>query len=92
VVEASSGKQALAAIREALFELVILDLEMPDVDGFEFLKVARADLPDLKILVVSGYLTGPMLEAAKLCGAAATLEKQSAPHSLLITVCEVLRS
>ena len=92
VVAAGSGRRALAAVRQAAFDLIVLDLRMPDVDGFEFLKIVRADLPNLKVLVVSGFLTGPMLEAAKLCGASATLDKPCAPNSLLTAVRGVLRS
>ena len=37
VTEATDGKNALAAIEENDFDLIVLDLAMPDMDGFEFL-------------------------------------------------------
>ena len=37
VSEATNGKSALAAIEETDFDLIVLDLAMPDMDGFEFL-------------------------------------------------------
>ena len=90
VSEATNGKNALAAIEETEFDLIVLDLSMPDTDGFEFLKGVRAKSPKPKILVISGFLGGTMLAAAKLFGAAATLAKPFSPDSLLLVVSEVL--
>ena len=92
VTEATNGKNALAAIEEADFDLIVLDLAMPDMDGFEFLKTVRVKSPKLKIVVISGFLGGTMLRAAKLFGAAATLAKPFSPDSLLLVVSEVLAS
>ena len=88
--EASNGKEALAAIETTVFDLIVLDLSMPDMDGFEFLKAAHTELPRLKIVVISGFLGGTMLTAARLFGAAATLAKPFSPDSLLSVVRELL--
>ena len=90
VREAGNGQRALGAIQETTFDLIVLDLSMPDMDGFEFLKVVRAIVPKLKIVVISGFLGGTMLTAAKLFGAAATLAKPFSSDSLLSAVDEVL--
>jgi len=90
VTEARNGREALRALSDQFFELMILDLSMPDMDGFEVLKLARTELPNLKVLVMSGFMHGALLEAATLCGAAAVLEKPLSPDSLLTTVCKVL--
>ena len=92
VTEATNGKNALAAIEETDFDLIVLDLAMPDIDGFEFLKAVRAKSPKLKIVVISGFLGGTMLRAAKLFGAAATLAKPFSPDSLLLVVDGVLET
>jgi DNA-binding NtrC family response regulator len=88
--EASNGAEALEAIAETSFDLIVLDLSMPDMDGFEFLKAVRVKSPKLKIVVISGFMGGTMLMAAKLFGAAATLAKPFSPDSLLSVVFEVL--
>jgi CheY-like chemotaxis protein len=90
VAEASNGKEAVAAIQKTSFDLIVLDLSMPDMDGFEFLKAVREKSPKLKIIVISGFLGGAMLTAAKLFGAAATLAKPFSPEALLSVVDEVL--
>jgi CheY-like chemotaxis protein len=90
VREASNGKKALAEIKKAACDLIVLDLSMPDVDGFEFLKAVRVEEPTLKVIAISGFLGGSMLNAAKLFGAAAILAKPFSPDSLLLVVNEVL--
>lgn len=90
VSEASNGKEALEAIKETVFDLIVLDLCMPDQDGFEFLHAVRAELPKLKIIVISGFMTGTMLPVARLQGAVATLAKPFSPDSLLSAVSDVL--
>ena len=92
VSEATNGKNALAAIEETEFDLIVLDLSMPDTDGFEFLKTVRVKSPKLKILVISGFLGGTMLTAAELFGASATLAKPFSPDSLLSVVDGVLEN
>jgi CheY-like chemotaxis protein len=86
----SSGKDALANIKERLPDLLILDLNMPAPDGFEILKKERATFPYLRILVISGYMEGALLQAAKLLGAVATLQKPLEADRLLSTVRGVL--
>jgi DNA-binding NtrC family response regulator len=90
VSEASNGKEALAAIGGTPFDLLVLDLSMPDMDGIEFLMAVRAELRKYKIIVMSGFMGGTMLPAAKHLGGAATLSKPFSPESLLSLVDEVL--
>jgi DNA-binding response OmpR family regulator len=47
VEEATSGVDALAALRQDGYDLLILDAELPDSDGWEVLRTVRAD-PELK--------------------------------------------
>ncbi len=51
VVEASTGREALAKLKEGNFDLVLLDILMPDLDGFQTLEFMKAD-PRLKHLPV----------------------------------------
>jgi CheY-like chemotaxis protein len=61
VVEANSGRGALAAIEKTRIALMILELSMPDMDGFDELRAVRSKRPELKIIVASGFLHGQML-------------------------------
>jgi response regulator RpfG family c-di-GMP phosphodiesterase/serine/threonine protein kinase len=55
-VEASDGGAALAAAAAEVFDLVLLDLNLPDVDGYEICRLLRQRAPNpyLKIIVISG--------------------------------------
>lgn len=55
VVEASGGRQALELLRGGSFDLVLLDVLMPEVDGFEVLRQMRVDprLSDIPVIMVS---------------------------------------
>lgn len=87
---ATTGRDALAALRAVRFDLLVLDLNMPETDGFEVLKNVRAQMPDVHVLVISGYMKGVLLKAAEWFGAAATLEKMLAPDLLVPTVRQIL--
>ena len=75
VIEASDGRSACKVCRVARPDLVILDLVMPEQDGFETLKALRTDYPGVRIIVMSGAFDGMFLRAAKRLGANATLNK-----------------
>ncbi len=85
----TSGERALELIQQRTPDLLILDLNMPEPDGFDLLK-AGSKFPYLRILVISGYLQGALLEAAKIFGAVATLEKPVTAEALVKKVQEVL--
>lgn len=51
IVEATNGREALARLKEGSFDLVLLDILMPDMDGFQALEFIKAD-PRLKHIPV----------------------------------------
>jgi CheY-like chemotaxis protein len=83
VSEARSGTEALSLLRGMHYRLLVLDLDMPDSDGFEVLKTVRSDFPHLLVLVVSGYMHGVLLKAAECFGARLTLERTTATRLLV---------
>ena len=56
-VEASSGRAALEQIARQPFDLVLLDLKMPGMDGTEVLKAARSLAPDTVFIILTAYGT-----------------------------------
>src|SRR5262249_45715913 len=84
VTSERSGAAANDALARQAFDLVILDLSMPGgIDGFEVLKSIRAHRPKLPVLVISGYMQGPLLRASELVGATSSLSKADAAENLL---------
>jgi CheY-like chemotaxis protein len=56
VVEAENGVQALEAVQEYKLDLVITDINIPELNGLQLLQNLRAQFPDLKVLATSGYI------------------------------------
>lgn len=80
----TSSKRALEVLKnDKTVELLVLDLSMPEPDGFEILKAMREHRPGLTIIVISGYLDGVLLKAAEILRATASLAKKEAPDRLL---------
>ena len=72
--EAGSGAEAIALTREVDPDLVLLDVRMPGMDGFETARRLRAARPAaVVVLISSDDVPGPMCDA---CGAAAFLPKK----------------
>jgi DNA-binding NtrC family response regulator len=55
VTSVESGEKAVAAVREAPFDLVILDMVLPRVDGMEVLKELTAIRAETPVIMVTGY-------------------------------------
>jgi len=71
VIIASGGKEALSLTQKHKFDLILLDIIMPDVDGIEVLKSLRREhsLVDLPIIMVSGKHTNKDMVNALSLGA-----------------------
>ena len=54
-VVVNNGREAVKQAREKRFELIILDLKMPELTGLESLKKIREFSPDVPVLITSGF-------------------------------------
>jgi CheY-like chemotaxis protein len=58
VLCAEDGFEGLAALKQSLPDIIISDLRMPNMNGFEFLSVVRRRFPTIPVIVISGEFTG----------------------------------
>ena len=58
VATSGDGSKALEQLGKQTFDLVITDIRMPRVDGYELLSHLRQEYPDLPVLAISGYVDG----------------------------------
>jgi CheY-like chemotaxis protein len=91
VIEAEDGKQALREARSGRVDLVITDLVMPEQEGIETIRALRREMPQVRIIAISGAFGGQFLKAAEMLGADAVLLKPVSAQLLLTTVAEVLK-
>jgi DNA-binding NtrC family response regulator len=75
VSTSSSAIEGLQSVEEKSFDVVVLDLQMPEMDGIETLKILKKKKPELQVILLTGHATVEKgIEAMKL-GAMDLLEK-----------------
>ena len=81
-----TGKAGLLAIERGTYDLILLDMKLPDIDGTEILKIVREKGPGPCVIVMTGYSTmSNALQAMKL-GAADYLAKPFTDDELIEAV------
>jgi len=90
ISEAGSGMQVLDMLRAERFDLLILDINMPDRGGLDILKHVRVSHPDVKVLVLSGFPERQYAVNVLKAGAGGYLSKDSSPDELLKAITQVL--
>ncbi|MFT3906373.1 MAG: response regulator transcription factor [Steroidobacteraceae bacterium] len=90
VGEAGSGRETLDKLREGGWNLLILDINMPDRSGIDILRQVRASHPETRVLVLSGFPENQYAVNVLRAGASGYLNKDMAPEELLSAVRTVL--
>lgn len=93
VLTAPDGEKGLALLRGRSIDLVITDLSLPGMNGFEFVAAVRADprLRGTPIICVSGYGGLAHEERAREAGCDRILQKPCMPDVLADLVAELIR-
>ena len=81
--EAADGNAVMQLVRDREFDVLVLDLSMPGRSGMELIKLARAEKPRLRILVLSMHQEAQYAVRALKSGASGYLTKESAPAELV---------
>ena len=80
---AANGKEVLGLLHTHTPTLVLLDINMPGINGFEVLKRIKAYYPKIKVVMLSTYNEEHLIEKAKATGADGYLFKNAEKDELL---------
>lgn len=86
VTQATNGLEGLEAVRRGLGEVMLLDLTMPVMDGYQTLAAIRAENLEARIIVVSGDVQDEAVRRVMELGALAFIKKPADPDELKHTL------
>ena len=89
--EATSGAETIAAVRAHDFDVVLLDIMMPDKNGIDTLKTLQHVKPELPVLILSMYSEDQYAVNLLRAGAAGYVNKEAASEQLVAAIRTVVR-
>lgn len=90
VSSAGDGAEAINILKTQTFDLILLDIKMPNVDGFEVLKFVKESQPSTKVIMLTGFADLKNAIESKKLGAEDFVSKPYDLVDLLTTVERVL--
>jgi len=87
--EAENGIRALQLLRDGNWDVVLMDVNMPDRNGIDTLKLVKKEFPKLPVLMLSMHPEEQYAVRALKAGASGYLSKQSAPEQLVLAIRQV---
>lgn len=86
IEEAGSGIEAITRLKNDKFDIMLLDISLPDVNGLEVLKKVKTNWPSTNVLMLSMYPQEHYALRALKIGASGYLTKDTASEELLLAV------
>jgi len=86
VVACATADDALAKLRSSRFDLLLTDVVMPGMDGFDLLRRVKAVHPTIKVIVLTGYARMQSISDFLLYGADDYIAKPFQVHELVAAV------
>ena len=83
---ANNGREVLEMLPTTKPDLILLDINMPKMNGLETIKYIRQSYPSVKIVMLSGYFDEAIIKEAKINGANGYLLKSSQRDELIHTI------
>jgi len=84
--EATNGHEVLERIRNADYDVAVLDMSMPGRSGIELIRLVKAERPKLRILMLSMHSEEQWAVRALRAGASGYLTKETAPDELIAAI------
>ncbi|WP_208585623.1 response regulator transcription factor [Gracilibacillus suaedae] len=89
--EADNGRQAVALCEKQLFDVAVLDIRMPEMDGIEAAKVIRSRFPHMKILMLTTFDDNQYIMDALKMGVSGYMLKDGDTESLIRSIKSALK-
>ncbi len=92
VIEAKDAEQGLARLKTTKPDLILLDIMLPNMDGFAMCKVVRqnSDLAKVPVLFITAYADPSSLQKTQQAGAQGLIEKPIMYSELLVQILDAL--
>ena len=92
IIEAENGKDALAAVTKRRPDLILMDIQIPIIDGYEVTRRIKADpaLRSIPIIAVTSHAIGSGEEKARAAGCDDFVAKPYSPRQLLTKIRQYL--
>lgn len=82
----NAGREGLDTLLKGQYDLALLDMKLPDMDGMEVLRIVRQDKPGVYVIVMTGYSTVSNAVQAMKLGAFDYLSKPFTDDELILAV------
>lgn len=92
IIEAGNGQEALDILTGTIPDLILLDLIMPEMDGFEFLEILKVKNYKIPIIVLTAYLRETTYQRCMDLGVDGYLNKPYKMNTLLNLINKVLNN
>jgi DNA-binding NtrC family response regulator len=86
-----SAEQALEAVKNSDFDLLLIDVKMPERDGMYLLREIKKNWPEMPSIVMSGYPTPETIADVLRLGASLFIPKPFRPDELMKSVRQVIQ-
>jgi DNA-binding NtrC family response regulator len=91
VLTVSGAEEALEMIKKYDFDLLLIDVKMPKYDGLYLMREIKKELPEVPIIVMSGYPTQETVKEVMKLGANQFIPKPFRPDELMRVIRQVIQ-
>lgn len=94
VIQATTGKEGLEALTTMLPDFILLDIQLPDIDGLQVLKILRKNenYNQIKVIAVTSYAMAGDREKMLAAGCNGYIEKPIDPERIIDQIKKVIES
>ncbi|MGH6891191.1 MAG: response regulator [Dongiaceae bacterium] len=86
LIEAVTGEEGVRMAETNKPDLILMDIQMPEMDGYEATRQIKASMRDIPIIVITSYALSGDADKAMAAGADAYVSKPFSPRDLLATI------